>query len=250
MAPHDRSSAFPRAGTARWLSALAVPALVGPLAGPPGCGAATREVRVEQPIEFNHQAHVGFLTAGEHRAEMIQMHLEALELDPEDAPEEMWTCTMCHARDEKPQCFGCHELYWKPSLRARTDVRACVGCHRGAWSGGMASIPTVAVCEACHAGEPRTGGEGAAPHAQEVRLRGYLERGQDVPWVQINTAPDHVYFSHSAHVQYGGMDCATCHGDMSLASRPPTHAVALAMDDCLRCHEQRGADTDCIACHR
>jgi hypothetical protein len=235
----------------RWLQVLFVPALIGPVVGPPTCGSATREVIVEQPIEFDHEAHLGYLTSGEHRNTMVRMHLEALELDEEDAPAQMWTCTQCHARDQYPRCFGCHELYWERKLRARENVRACVGCHRGAWAGSTANIPTTGACAECHA-EPLQTGEGAdqAPSAQETLLRRYIERGEQLPWMQINTLPGHVYFSHSAHVRYAEMSCVDCHGDMNSQSVPPTHAIRISMDACVSCHEANGGGTDCLACHK
>ena len=231
------------------LPILAVPALLG--ARPGGCDVMIREVRVEQPVAFGHGAHLTYLRSGQHREEMIGMHLEALELEPEDAPAEMWGCSLCHSVEENRQCLDCHELLLDRELRAREDVRTCVTCHRGAWSGSAATLPGIEVCSACH-------GESAelilpaehTPSPEEDRLLDYLRREEDVPWIQLHTTPDHVYFSHVAHVRHAEMACERCHEDVSALTAPPTRVVVFSMDGCVRCHEQEGASVDCLICHQ
>lgn len=211
-----------------------------------GCdGPVMHEVEVRQPIAFPHKNHMDYFLSGKHREEKIQMHLKLLDTD--EVPEEIarGECAACH--DDLPRkadCASCHVLSQDPELRARKELRPCIVCHPGTWEGAEARIPTTTLCRSCHAGEPRTGS------AEESRLREYLSRGEDVPWVRINTVPDHVYNSHSAHVRFGGLACTRCHADVSSLTVPPQQAVVFSMDACLKCHRENHATTDCVSCHQ
>jgi hypothetical protein len=46
------------------------------------------------------------------------------------------------------------------------------------------------------------------------------------------------------------IDCAVCHGGIAQTAFPPARVRSLRMEDCIDCHEKRGAPTDCLACHR
>jgi hypothetical protein len=69
--------------------------------------------------------------------------------------------------------------------------------------------------------------------------------------VQINTLVDDVHFSHIAHVRFAGLACTDCHPqDMHGQSKPPDQVSVFSMSGCIRCHEQRQANNDCLACHK
>lgn len=213
-----------------------------------GCIDAKADVEVAQPIVFPHDVHHETFASGKHREEKLAMHATFLGDDEEVLAEvARGACTECH--DGGPEaipapCVDCHRAFQDQALRARKDVRICIACHRQAWSGSMASIPSTKVCGACHAEEARTDSE------EEARLRGFLARGEDVPWVQLHRVEDHVYFSHAAHVRFGGMGCTTCHEDMRERSTPPTQVRVYTMDACLACHEDRHVRLDCLVCHQ
>ena len=232
------------------LPAIVAPALLGLL---PAGGDATLEVVVEQPIAFSHKHHLAYFGSGEHRGAMVGMHLEALGLEEEDAPESMWACSACHEPEENSQCMGCHDLLRKSELRNRTEVRACVACHRGAWTGNAATIPGNDVCSSCHGDDtslPATTAATAFRPEEEELLREYLRRQEDVPWIRINTMPAHVFFSHSAHLRHAAMDCVDCHGDMTQLEDPPTTVTLFSMETCVECHRETGATQDCLICHQ
>ncbi|MBI2931525.1 MAG: hypothetical protein HYY16_07720 [Planctomycetes bacterium] len=234
----------------------AAPLLAGTIATQSGCDDATADAQAEQPIAFSHEKHVGYFSSGAHREEMVRMHLEAM--GETEAPKAIvqGQCRKCHAEMEGlTRCVGCHGLFEderqrgrkvgvEETLLERKDIRACVGCHGQAWTGSRATIPSNAVCRSCHNPRPRTNSP------EERRLMEYLGSGKDVPWVQIHTTSPAVYFSHSAHVRYGKMGCVTCHEDMSRRSEPPASARVYSMNACLKCHKEKHASTDCIACHK
>lgn len=121
----------------------------------------------------------------------------------------------------------------------------CLDCHKTAETSPHASLPLIASCLLCHA-EPK----GESP--EEAKVREYAERREEIPWVQVNRMPGHVYFSHAVHAKLAKMDCAECHGDMSSAKEPVTVSQVghLTMRRCMECHFEKGASNDCLACHK
>lgn len=215
-----------------------------------GCAPRTVEVKAEQPIQFNHKAHISYFLSGKHKEEGIERHRKAGVFDKiEEAPDDLLAgnCASCHDNlaVEKPDCARCHTLVLEnPSIRERKDQRPCIMCHQGTWKGNTGRIPSVATCGSCHAEKART------DSVEEKRLRGYLERKSDIPWVQVHTTAPSVYFSHPAHVRYVNLACTTCHEDMSKRTTPPTTAREFTMTSCIACHTKMKATTDCIGCHK
>ncbi len=121
---------------------------------------------------------------------------------------------------------------------------ACTDCHAGALKGAAAGFPSVKKCLLCH-DEPEEGSPAAA-------IPEYAEKGEEIPWIQVDRVAGHVHFSHAMHVQAGGMDCKECHGDLALRTEPVTTPLVrhLDMEACMTCHEERGASNDCLACHK
>jgi len=138
---------------------------------------------------------------------------------------------------EQPLAFN-HKLHIEQDM-------ACTDCHAQVERGPHATFPRVKTCLLCHE-EP----QGEHPH--EPRIRAYAEQGLEIPWIQVNRLPGHVYFSHEAHVRYAGMSCADCHGDMERREEPVTEVQIghLDMDRCVSCHEQNNASSDCLRCHK
>lgn len=246
-----RSSSDREGGRLAW---VLLPLLVSPVllaALPGGCETSVREVDVEQPVAFGHGAHLAYFRSGEHRKQMIGMHLEALELDPEDAPVEMFGCTTCHAIEQNRQCMGCHEILLDQDLRAREEIRPCATCHRGVWSGNDATLPGNEVCDSCHVEAAElVFSEDHVPSSAEESLLAYVRGGDELPWIQLHTTPDHVHFSHFSHVRFAGMACQDCHEDVSDLLAPVTRVVVFSMNGCVGCHEQQGASVDCLICHQ
>jgi hypothetical protein len=215
---------------------------------------AARQAR--QPIEFAHDRHIGYFASGQHREEKIAMHLRILDLA--QPPEELaqGRCAECHQDlAQRTACASCHLLFQDEALRENKGLRRCVACHRGAWSGSAATLPTAAICVACHA--EGLGALAARPYGPRVRL---ARAGPDAAadgggeaeprWVQVGSVPANVYFSHTAHVRFAAVSCGRCHEDVSGLSAPPTSVRSMSMSECLRCHAERGASTDCLTCHK
>lgn len=129
--------------------------------------------------------------------------------------------------------------------RHAEEELGCLDCHKTAESSPHAGLPRIAACLLCHS-------EAKGQHPDEPRVREYAERKAEIPWVQVNRLPGHVYFSHAMHVKLAKMECAECHGDMAKASAPPATSQIehLSMSRCMECHEQLGATNDCLACHK
>ncbi|HEY3079822.1 MAG TPA: cytochrome c3 family protein [Chloroflexota bacterium] len=116
----------------------------------------------------------------------------------------------------------------------------CVFCHRSAAKGFSAGYPDVEQCMFCHS----VVGAGQ-PEIEKVRTA--WTNQQPIIWERIHRMPDHVHFVHEAHIK-AGFDCATCHGDVKQMSQV-NQVRRLNMGDCVECHRQNNAPTECTACH-
>ena len=123
---------------------------------------------------------------------------------------------------------------------AGTNGIPCLYCHRFAGTSPVAGIPAVADCRACH--------RYISPEAPEIgKLSGYWDRREPIPWIRVNTLPDHVYFPHMMHIR-AKIDCSVCHGKVAAMERI-SRAATLKMGWCLGCHRQHKASIDCWTCH-
>ena len=149
------------------------------------------------------------------------------------------------------------------NLHVRLGVQ-CLYCHPGALRGPSPGLPTQTKCWGCHQQIAKT----FDPNFPElsVKLVGYIERNEPIPWVPVAQVPDFVHFTHRPHIA-AGLNCENCHGDMTqvvIAENPQV----LNMGWCLNCHksrtdytaetdpekraqlvEKRAKLTDCGTCH-
>jgi hypothetical protein len=118
----------------------------------------------------------------------------------------------------------------------------CANCHVGVDTGPEATIPSVKLCMMCHQVI-------AADHPEIKKLSAYYHRGEDIPWQRVYSysAEAHVKFKHAPHTR-AGIDCATCHGDMSQQT-VAVRKVSLTMGYCVNCHIQKKVSIDCTRCH-
>ena len=119
----------------------------------------------------------------------------------------------------------------------------CAFCHRTANNGVTAGLPDVQQCMFCHVVVQGN----VAGRAEIERLQELWSNGQTIDWARVHRLPDHSRFPHDAHLQ-AGVPCATCHGaveQMGLANQ----VRSLNMADCVGCHQETSAPTDCVACH-
>ncbi len=138
---------------------------------------------------------------------------------------------------------------------------ACEFCHRNVTIGEAATVPSVAQCMFCHT---TIQGETASPEI--AKLVDYFNEGRPIDWARVHRLPDHVQFVHEAHIRFfsqkedvikgaqeQGMSaveatCTICHGqirDMVEVKQ----VRSLKMGDCVDCHRDNNAPTDCVTCH-
>lgn len=130
------------------------------------------------------------------------------------------------------------------SFNHKAHPLGCEFCHKSVQRLAVAGRPALATCAACHQSLP--------PRTEAMKaLKGYIDRGQEVPWKRIYQVPDNVYFSHQRHVATGKLKCETCHGEVSKFTQPaPRPVVEPSMDNCIGCHSRNKVSVDCNACHR
>jgi hypothetical protein len=124
----------------------------------------------------------------------------------------------------------------------------CTFCHRTADQTYTPGLPDVQQCMFCHSVVSQVQ-QAPAQYAEDLsKLRSAWQNQQPVDWVKNHRLPDHVHFVHAPHIQ-AGVACETCHGDVGNKSGSLVQVRALNMGDCVSCHRDRGALTECVACH-
>ena len=125
----------------------------------------------------------------------------------------------------------------------------CVFCHRNVTKGAAATIPAAALCMTCH----MTVGD---DKPEIEKLRTMFEEGRAIDWVRVHRVPDFVQFVHESHIRFFSEQngiapsavCSTCHGDVGGMTKVK-QVRDLKMGDCVDCHRDNGAPTDCTTCH-
>lgn len=126
----------------------------------------------------------------------------------------------------------------------------CAFCHRTANSEPHAGLPAIEQCMFCHqVVNPEQQAERADVLAQ-TDIPMVLESwntGDPVDWERVHQMPDHVQFKHQPHIS-AGFECSTCHGDVQ-SMQKIKQVRDLRMEDCVTCHRENDAPTDCTTCH-
>ena len=122
----------------------------------------------------------------------------------------------------------------------------CLYCHYGAEKSAIANLPAVSTCTGCHK-------IAVSDRPEIMKLAGYFERNEQVPWVEVYKLPAHVKFNHKRHVR-AGIQCQDCHGPVQ--TMPVVYQFpSMKMGWCVTCHRQRledpkfPASMDCLVCH-
>lgn len=126
----------------------------------------------------------------------------------------------------------------------------CQYCHRGSEKGTFAGVPSVTDCYQCHQGATGEGSFGEEVNQRpdvQVLIQEYVEQRRDIEWFKYYDMPEHVRFSHKAHIN-AGLECTACHGEVEtmekiVMKQKPT------MGWCVSCHRVEGAPQDCTTCH-
>ena len=122
----------------------------------------------------------------------------------------------------------------------------CLECHSGAAEETWAGMPDIGECYECH-----KSAQGDDPES-DVAVREYARRDEQIPFVHVNRNVGHVYFSHRMHVAVAEMECDSCHPGYETRELPTTmpRADLVSMRACMSCHEQEGANNECVVCHK
>jgi len=109
----------------------------------------------------------------------------------------------------------------------------CRYCHNTVEKADFAAIPPTETCMNCHrAIRPKS--EKLQPVRDSFGNGDPAKKGLPVPWKQVTTVPDFVYFSHPAHVN-SGVSCVECHGQIN-QMEVVYQAKPMNMAWCLQCH--------------
>jgi hypothetical protein len=165
---------------------------------------------------------------------------------------------------QKPQPFQfSHKLHL-----GEVGDEACKACHAFRKDGSFAGIPTVEKCKECHSEDTL----GSTPE-EKVFVEQYIKKGKEVPWLVYAKQPACVFFSHAAHAENAGLECAKCHGDHGKTEKLRTYEYnrlttysrdiwgksllgmgnppeRMKMDSCDDCHKDNGVRDACFVCHK
>ncbi len=162
-----------------------------------------------------------------------------------------------------PVVFPDQQLPLRFSHRIHTELLECVDCHGGVRSSLRASdvnLPPMATCTDCHDLEEGLTAEGGDPPSRcstcHVGYQAEFLPGADVnDWTQVKVHPPEVViptpnlkFNHKLHLDRG-MDCATCHGDLTQVELATRDNALPLMKTCLTCHDGQQASAECRTCH-
>jgi hypothetical protein len=134
-------------------------------------------------------------------------------------------------------------ISFRHDRHARDFQIDCQYCHFAVERSMSAGIPPVATCMGCH-----TFVSGSQNPEEIVKLRGYAERGEPIPWNRIYKVADHVQFPHMRHIA-AGVNCTACHGNVQGMGVIEEVNQPLTMGWCVSCHVALGASRDCTVCH-
>lgn len=159
-------------------------------------------------------------------------------------------------------------IQFSHKLHTGEDVAlTCEDCH-ALTPDGRFNMPATESCAGCHS-------EVQGKTADEKRLVDeYVSKNREIPWLVYARQPENVYFSHAPHLKLAGLKCERCHGAhgttanlrpfernrISTYSRDvkPVPVLlakssgpgSMTMDDCSRCHHERGVRESCLTCHK
>ncbi|SVA75713.1 uncharacterized protein METZ01_LOCUS128567 [marine metagenome] len=139
---------------------------------------------------------------------------------------------------EQPIAFN-HQKHFENDI-------GCLECHEGAETQSQAGLPPMAACATCHRRRA------AADHPEVLKFMAQYDNGNGEPmvWRKVHVLPTSamVHFKHKPHVQ-AGVDCTTCHGEVSQMTVAQQMVDVANMGWCLDCHIERDASIDCLTCH-
>jgi len=125
-------------------------------------------------------------------------------------------------------------------VHAATGLK-CQECHPNPDPGDHMTLPSAARCMACHV---TIGKDQAAIQ----KLAGFDKAKRAIPWARVYSVPAAVYWNHRSHLM-AGVQCETCHGQVSRMEELSKATNVTSMDGCVECHRNSDAGTGCGYCH-
>lgn len=116
----------------------------------------------------------------------------------------------------------------------------CNYCHTGVRKAKSANIPSANICMNCHSAIKTESAEIAKIYKAidyDPETLTYGENTRPIEWVRVHNLPDLAYFNHSQHVQVGGLECETCHGEIKEMEVVYQYSP-LTMGWCINCHRE------------
>lgn len=122
----------------------------------------------------------------------------------------------------------------------------CQYCHTGVKISKHASIPSANICMNCHkyvlTESPEIQKIWAAVDYQ-AETDTYGPNQDPIQWVRVHNLPDLAYFNHAQHVQVGGVECESCHGDIK-SMAVVRQETLLTMGWCIDCHRKTNINSE------
>ncbi len=146
-------------------------------------------------------------------------------------------------------CAGCmlvdalgprsKRLAFSHELHVLEEGLECISCHENSEVAEDPGLPGSDACAVCH--EPLDA-EKPAERAVATLFDGAAFRA-----TRASALDPEVRFEHLAHV-VALQDCGVCHRGIE-ENEAVDSGVAVTMDDCTACHEERALPNDCADCH-
>jgi len=167
-----------------------------------------------------------------------------------------------YQKTEQPIQFS-HKIH-----TGETVGMTCEDCHSFRADGTFAGVPTLDKCATCHSSQV-----GESPE-EKILVEEYIAKDKSIPWLVYARQPQNAYFAHVQHVKLAEIPCERCHGPVGSSDRLPpfeqnrisgySRAIwgpnisgiksheweGMKMDDCSRCHMERGVQESCLNCHK
>ena len=147
-------------------------------------------------------------------------------------------CSSDVPKDSPPQPIAFSHV-----AHSENDI-SCTRCHQGVETQAQAGLPPISSCASCHR-------RGAIPdHPEVLKFMEKLANREPIIWRKVNVLPSSamVHFKHKPHVR-AGVDCSTCHGDVSEMTLAEPVINTADMGWCVSCHRESEASIDCLTCH-
>ncbi len=144
------------------------------------------------------------------------------------------------AQPATPSKAPVQPLPFSHKTHAATGLK-CSECHPNPDPGDRMTFPATVRCMTCHITIAKD-----KPSIQ--KLTDLAKSKEPIHWARVYSVPAAVYWNHRAHGK-AGIECETCHGQVSRMDTLVQTTNVTAMDGCVECHRSKDAGTGCGYCH-